>query len=290
MHDDAALRRLVSRLRQDLLKLPGELEHFAKVMRVKPDDDNFDPDEQDQSEYFAKRAIENAVYLVGVLLLSTPMLRELHDEFRKLLPENLIKHKWQRYEDELYVTFPAQDVVERFFDLGVAGVGGVISAERLEILDNICAGLGEAVAALVERTLIQSPDRETPIKHLGFCMLKAAFPDAQRDGEVNFRLPSGETRKPDAAIPSLRVCVEFKYANSETELSQRVDEIAADMSAYGDPRYDKFRAVVFAPYDGASNEKLQELLEHKMTNVRPHYEWKAFLVQAAGGRKRRVNP
>jgi hypothetical protein len=211
-----------------------------------------------------------------------------------------------------YVDFQAQSVVERFFDLvqrfhgttpmgtrpisarrptvgpqryerfhgidvlGVAAVGGVISNERLEIVDAICSGLGEAVAYSVDKQWILAPDKETPIKYLAFQLLKAAFPDTHPDGGITFMLPDGQYRKPDAAIPSLRLCVEFKYANDETELGQCVDGIVADMSAYGDPRYDKFRAVVFVPYSGASQDKLQSQVSHRMKKVRPHYEWRVF--------------
>lgn len=285
MHDEAALRRLVSRLRQDLLKLPEELEYFAKVKReTPPGHDDFDPDDFQAAEYRATYAIENAVHLVGALLMSTPMLMELYASFRKSLPLNLIDHKWHRYEDELYVEFPAQNALARFFDLGIAALGGVISAERLEIVDSICARLGEVVAELVRLQWMSPPDKETPIRLLGFQLLKAAFPDAEPDGGIRFRLVDGTSRRPDTAIPSLRLCVEFKFANDKAELSQRVDEIVADMSAYGDPRYDLFRAVVFAPYEGVTQESLQTLVRERMKNVHPRCEWQVFPAKGPGGR------
>jgi hypothetical protein len=130
------------------------------------------------------------------------------------------------------------------------------------------------------------PDREEPVKQLGFQLLKAPFPDTEPDGGIRFKLADGTSRKPDAAIPSLRLCVEFKFANDAAELSLRVDEIVADMSAYGDPRYDLFRAVVYAPYDDASQQRLDDLLRERMQNIHPRYEWKVFLAKGPGGRTR----
>jgi len=289
MYDEAALARLIARLRQELLTLQRELAYFAKEARVSHRDPNFDPHEQEVAEHIALYSIENAIYLVEALLLSRPALADLYKHFKESLPAKLLEHEWGRYDwDEQYVDFPAQNAVERFFDLGVAAIGGTISSERIEILDNICAGIGEAIRDFADRGWMPVPGKETPIKHLGFRLLKSAFPDAEPDGEISFKLPDGRVRKPDAAIPSLRVCVEFKYANDAAELNQRVDEIVADMSAYGDPRYDKFRAVVFAAYDGISNEELQKLLKHRLENIRLTYEWRAFLVRSVGRRTRRT--
>jgi hypothetical protein len=128
MYDEAALRRLVSRLRQDLLKLPEELKKFGQLKRLEKrlgeDDPHFDSHEMEVTEYWARRSIEDATYLVHALLLSTPMLAGLHTAFKNSLPHNLLDHKWGRDDnDEEYFDFPAQDAVERFFTLGIAQAG-----------------------------------------------------------------------------------------------------------------------------------------------------------------------
>jgi hypothetical protein len=287
MYDEAALRRLVSRLRRDLLELPERIEYFAKA--EPPGHDDYDYDYYRAAEYQARTAIENMVLLVSALLLSTPMLIDIYNEFRKSLPNDLLEWRWDMFDGERYLECPARSAVERFSELGIAALGGIISAERLEVLDNICAGLGDAITRFIGHGWMQPPNRETPVRQFGFILLKASFPDTEPDGGIIFRLADGTERRPDGAIPSLRLCIEFKYANNEEELSQRVDEIVADMSAYGDPRYDKFRAVFFVPtsYDGVTQDHLRTLVRERLRNVRPQYEWEVFLVKAAGGRQRR---
>jgi hypothetical protein len=289
MHDETAIRRLVARLRQERQNLSKELNDFAELDRVTdPDDKRFDPQERDRLKSFAQFRIENIVHLLRALLRSEPMLTELRTAFEKELPAKLLKYKFRREDDgEPYFDFSAQNVVDRFFDLGVAALGGVISAERLAIVDAICGGLGETVACFVGRGWMTPPDREEPIKALGFQLLRAAFPDTEPDGHIVFKLADGGSRRPDAAIPSLRLCVEFKYANDAAQLGRCVDELVADMSAYGDPRYDLFRAVVFAPYAGASQDTLETLVRERMKNVHLRGEWKVFLTKAPGGRTRR---
>jgi hypothetical protein len=290
MYDEASLRRLAARLRQDLFTLPATLANFAELKAsFNIDDVNCDLHELETAEFFARRGIEDAVHLLHALILSAPALAEMHAAFKSALPEDLLTHtpEFDIEANEQYFHFPAQAAVERFFDLGLAAVGGVISAERLEILDSICSGMGNSVARFIEKCWIEPPSKETTIKEVGFALLKAAFPDTEPDGGISFKLADGKMRKPDAAIPSLRVCIEFKYANDAAELGNRVDEIVADMSAYGDARYDSFRAVIFAPYEGAAESTLEYLMKERTKNVRPRKEWKTFLVNAAGGRRHR---
>ena len=79
-------------------------------------------------------------------------------------------------------------------------------------------------------------------------VIDATFPDAKNAGS-NF-LKTAKEYKPDVLIPSLRVALEYKYADKEHKLASQLDAICADQKGYtGDEDYKLFFAVFYVTAD-----------------------------------------
>src|SRR5947207_14885453 len=100
------------------------------------------------------------------------MLSHLLESYNAALPKDLLEHTWQDSDyDGEYLQMPAQAASERFYNLGIAALGGVISAERLAVADSIFASLGKLIRRLCENELLKAPSREADVRKVGFAVL-----------------------------------------------------------------------------------------------------------------------
>jgi predicted nucleotide-binding protein len=137
--EEIALKSLVARLQEELRDLPDTLKRFGEINRLgeqeqRSGEDNpyLDPDEIESATYWARRSLENSVYLLDILLSSAPELAGLQTAFKNSLPSEVLDHNWGRGEaGEPYYDFPAHNAVERFFELGIVAMGREVAVAGL---------------------------------------------------------------------------------------------------------------------------------------------------------------
>lgn len=287
MQEDV-LRRLASIVRERLRKLKKNLDEYADARDTM---DVEEPEIVDTLGRDAQQEAENLVHLVRVLLRSGEALSHIRLDFEERLPSEFLTFEWDEIDEHIkFADFPIVPILERFLDLGVAAHGAVVSGEQLFALDRICESLGATIGGLNKACGLPLPNGETPVKKLGFELIKAVFPDALPDGNVSFHLANNQVRKPDAAIPSLRTCIEFKFADDAKALGKALDELAADISAYGDARYDIFRGVIYAPYSEDAKADFDQMWKERRNKFKSTTEWVVFVAYGPGGRSKRLQP
>lgn len=160
-------------------------------------------------------------------------------------------------------------------------------------LRRICKNVGNAVAHLVKKKVIDIPSGEHVVKHVLFACVSAAFPDAVPDGGVSF--PSRlRAHVPDLAVPRLRTCVEIKVTRTQGDLSTVIDGLIGDIGNYGSTDYDTFLAMIYTSDPELTDELLKQVVEQRYANLgaNPIHHWNWSLVRGllapSGQRKVRV--
>lgn len=130
------------------------------------------------------------------------------------------------------------------------------------------------------------PATEPQIVSTMYPVVKLAFPDALPDRSISFQGRT-KTYQPDMAIPSIGICVEYKFATNNQEYAKEVDEIITDIINYGDATYKKFVAVMCATH-GVLREQADFF--HDVTQRLAPYggitdAWQFVFVRVPGARK-----
>ena len=131
--------------------------------------------------------------------------------------------------------------------------------------------------AIIRRAGVQ-PKGELDIQREMRKYLQAFFTEYKKDITI-----SGIIRdfKPDCGVRNLRTAIEFKYANSESEVARAIGGVFEDTSGYkGSPEWINFYALVYQTEAFESEDRVKSEISRAGVTL----TWKAFLVTGAGAR------
>ncbi|MDW9382775.1 hypothetical protein [Chryseobacterium sp. JV558] len=117
-------------------------------------------------------------------------------------------------------------------------------------------------------------DNETSINRSIRTILYSVFNDVSNIHEPFSKI--AKCYKPDILIPSLKTCIEYKFAKDETRLINTIGEIYEDVHGYSNhPNYNLFYAVFYFqnPYSFPQNRFNEIIKEKKFPK-----EWKLLLI------------
>lgn len=137
--------------------------------------------------------------------------------------------------------------------------------------------LRQAPYILTDREIV--PTSEAEVRRPLFDVLKAVFPDCQREIPVPhiFKL-----YRADLGVRSIKALAEIKYAIDEKELRTQIGGIYEDMKGYaGDPQWSQFFAVFYTATPVAAPERIEE--EFRLSRV--DYGWVPIIVHGTGTRR-----
>lgn len=107
-----------------------------------------------------------------------------------------------------------------------------------------------------------NPTKETEVYGPVSIVLRSTFPD-HRTPDFIF-MKAAKCYFPDILLPALRTAVEYKYAKTEKELNQTIDDILIDVPGYSsNMNYDHFYAVFYTKPGAASEDRFKVLWEEK---------------------------
>lgn len=287
MMEEAAVRRIIYGINRAIEEAQWYLDKHKFNEEIGPDDEKFDA--YDYNKKMAEYYGENAALLIISFLNSSNSLTNIYNSLLSKIDGKSITSVGHNIDDEdgtEYSFLPVWETYLRHFRLGITAIGGAVPAEKLATLDNICTGIGKAIQHLFEKDIIDKPDREEVVKQISYALIQSVFHDTVPDGDIKFQHLDGRVTRPDAAVESLRVCLEFKFAENEAELIAAIGSVIDDMSVYGDARYDVFRAVFYVTYD-ITQEHFDNLFRDRLKKIKPRFEWQAFLSKGPGARKPR---
>lgn len=141
--------------------------------------------------------------------------------------------------------------------------------EKFEVLEHILNN-----TAVVLNELNIKPNKKTDVYKAMRLFCKIAFPDC---ANVNYIFQkTAKCYQPDILIPSLKCAIEYKYAVSESELNDTIDQILTDVEGYSNnPSYRIFYAVFYATKPFCSKERFDIVWKEK------HFpnNWKGVYIQ-----------
>jgi hypothetical protein len=95
--------------------------------------------------------------------------------------------------------------------------------------------------------------------------------------------------KPDGGVRNLKAAIEFKFADTEAEVTKAIGGIFEDMSGYaGSLDWTRFYTVIYQTKAFESEERVKS----EVTRARAVMKWRSLLVTGAGARrpKKRAKP
>lgn len=125
------------------------------------------------------------------------------------------------------------------------------------------------------------PRSEKEVRTAMYGLLLHFFPDTVREVPI---AKVSKTYKPDIGIRSLKVGIEYKFADSELELKTCIGGIFEDILGYsGSADWTTFYAVIYMTDAFMTRAQVQS--EWQLSNV-PH-EWRPILVTGRGERRKK---
>ena len=168
-----------------------------------------------------------------------------------------------------------------------------------QMIDNLRACAGEAIPtkdahelALLERLLRKTPvlvrarnvqpTKEKDVRDVMHDYLEATFTEYRRDVKIPGII--GDF-KPDGGVRNLKAAIEFKFADSQQELSKAMGGIFEDVGRYsGSLDWTRFYSVIYQTQAFESEDRIKS----EMARAGTLMTWKTILVTGAGARPRRM--
>jgi hypothetical protein len=204
----------------------------------------------------------------------TSTISEYLTKFRKLEPEltnlEMLPYAQVFHSETLSLFY-------KYFS-AIAGTYGFERKDRT-LLDSL---------NLLERILINTPkiirdrnlqpENEAHVRQAVYDLLIHVFPDTVREIPV---CQVTKTYKPDIGVKSLKTAIEYKFADSESEVKKAIGGLYEDMHGYESEDWKVFYAVVYMT--DAFYTQDQIVAEFKNTKVQDN--WKPLLLIGRGARK-----
>ena len=122
----------------------------------------------------------------------------------------------------------------------------------------------------------KKPTNEAEVYNAVKMVCEATFPKAQHLNGFHPFYKLAKCYKPDILIPALNCAVEYKYATSEKELNDTIDQILIDVHGYGGHDvYKSFYAVFYIEAGIVPSKRSQEIWNEKNFPE----NWKPFFVE-----------
>jgi hypothetical protein len=164
-----------------------------------------------------------------------------------------------------------------------------------QMIDNLRACAGEAIPtkdahdlALLERLLRKTsklvrkrnvrPKNEKEVRDVMHDYLEATFTEYRRDVKI-----PGVIRdfKPDGGVRNLKAAIEYKFADSEEEVSKAMGGIFEDVSGYsGSLDWTRFYSVIYQTEAFETEDRIKS----EMARAGTLMTWKVILVTGTGER------
>jgi len=130
-----------------------------------------------------------------------------------------------------------------------------------------------ASTAVIAKDLGKTPQNEKEVYESVRVVCKATFTSATFPTD-SFQ-KTAKCYRPDILIPSLNCAVEYKYAITEKELNETIDQILIDVAGYaGHPTYKLFYAVFYVTVGACTAGRFHEIWKEKGFPD----NWKGILV------------
>ena len=158
------------------------------------------------------------------------------------------------YEDYIHTSPKLHDLKLLLEPFDILNRNDIVSINYLE---NILHSSG----FLVEN-LIQVSTSETSVSNCVKTVLKSVFGDFKNLSEPFIR--TAKCYRPDILIPSLKTCIEYKFAKEESRLINTIGEIYEDVHGYSNHReYNNFYAVFYTQNFNFPKHRFEEIIKEK---------------------------
>ena len=226
-------------------------------------------------EYFLKHIYTSLCVLLESLGL-TMTLEQLKQEFNKnrkdLTKLNMIPYVGELNSVVLDVLRPYYLSLSEL--LGVKVDNTKDDGKRLEKI------LWNTSKVVKDRNI--EPKDEAQVRKCVYELLIHFFPDTIREIPI---CQVTKTYKPDIGVRSLKTAIEYKFADSESEVKTAIGGFYEDMRGYsGSEDWKKFYAVVYMTDAFVTLEQIKAEFKHTSADE----NWKPILVQGKGGRTKKA--
>lgn len=197
--------------------------------------------------------------------------------------------KYQTYHDEFehisYVgvfTNPVVDIIQMYVDaicsqLDPAETVKSKIEEENSLLERILLGTPK----LISDSKIK-PSNEAEIRNIVYKLLIHVFPDTVREIPIS---KISKVYKPDIGVRKLKAAIEYKFADSLSELKTCIGGIYEDVKGYaGSEDWTTFYAVIYQTDHFLTQSQVEE--EFRLSGV--EHNWKPILVYGKGARVKKV--
>lgn len=242
--DTQYLENRITKLLNEMSSIFTDIQVREEVVSLNPANDDLRYQIVDMEDDFCNLA--RSVYKSTIVYLECIALKEYLNEFKskiqpyleenqKILTEKHHNETGENYSEFVSLVwsylspFPAFGFDDEF----------LLKRTGITYLENILESTGVIIKALEK-----SPKSETQVYKAVKLVSQATFPAATFPTE-SFQ-KTAKCYIPDILIPSLNCAIEYKYAESETDLIRTIDEILIDVKGYAkNPTYKLFYAVFY---------------------------------------------
>jgi REase_DpnII-MboI len=234
--------------------------------------------EKDFDEILLEEEINKAILKIK-FALEYLNLNNLLTEFNKKLSEYKTYHDQFNYIDYIDVLDnPIINHLQNYIDAITCQLDpkSKMASKREEgkiLLERILIGTPKVIS---DNKL--EPRNEAEIKNSIYKLLIHVFPDTVREIPIS---KISKVYKPDIGIRSLKIAIEYKFADSAEELKKSIGGIFEDIQGYeGSEDWKTFYAVIYQTDHYMTPFQIEE--EFKLSNV--NHNWKPILVFGKGKR------
>jgi hypothetical protein len=263
---------------RNLLDARGIAEKIQTYVDLSETDELEDDDILTFNQLTFKYNIETAILKIKCAL-EFLKLDKLYDTFDKKINE--FKGKYDKTEYIPYIdviTNPVIDLLQNYIDviciqLNQDEIKESTKLEQVILLERILKGTPKIIK---DHQL--DPKNETIIKAEVYKHLIHVFPDTIKELSI---FKSFKTFKPDLGIKSLKIAIEYKFADSIQDLKTCIDGIYTDLIGYdGSEDWTNFYAVIYQTDHFMTDDQIFQELDFKKLK----HNWKLILVHGRGSR------
>ena len=240
-------------------------------------DDSIPTDElewvEEQFAFYAKRIFLRIIALSGYLGMQT-FANNLEREFNGF--KNLLDQKFSSYHGE---TTSLLLIVLDSYLVALYSVIGISRSNTQMYNEEILLRVLDSTPSIIQDRKLE-PSKELIVRNAVFDHLKYIFPDAN----MEIQLPKViKNFKGDIGIKSLKCVIEYKFADSDTEVKRAIGGIYEDMTAYnGVSEWEKFIAIIYQTDDYYTIDQINAELKMSKANE----NWTVRLLTGRGKRNK----
>lgn len=270
------LKRLITGLRGDFTfaqKLVNEIEGLTLGVQEDDQDEGLIDNRKEELEN-SIRGMCIKLSLALTYAEAIPMVQEFRDRIAKSGKLNILAY------DGYYgcVYCPTLGILRQYCD---AIESAVIGADALSDFTEYELQRLETILRSTAKIIFDSqtdPHNESVVRQVMFNYLLVCYPDVVREMPIPQVFKS---YKADIGIRSLKVAIEYKFADSLDEIKSQVGEIYEDVHGYEDADLHRFYAVFYTTQAFATQGQLHAAFDRSKVPK----NWVPILITGNGSRR-----